>query len=375
MGGLAGGDLDLISEDDIPEDKDVSGDEDAAIDEKRPLWAEGLDDCLWDYYDRRLLNKKEVLEFQAQADEDITNRETQGDFLDEFERANGGESTDDWDSLQGEILRMEARRQREMAGFDSSDTENNSKMFFNDLDDGIMSCFLCSNVEDCDFKTGSCPFEERFMAAIDKDSNTSGYPYSGTNSHSHKGKTSKVTKKYTPPPKPKPERAIYVCIEGTVQGVCFRATTETVADKLGCTGWVKNMPKDDSTKMGDVEAFIQGTRDAVNAMIMVVKAGPTASDVMKVNVKEAAIDEDIKVFKTIYPKGKFKLVEAEKVKKALAMLGHETTVRDSNESHFKSYGDSADTFLNIAGTSVNIYNDKDLGEYFRRTVSDGISVS
>ena len=374
MGGLAGSDQELISEDDIPKDEDESVyvDEEAAIEEKRPLWAEGIDDCLWDYYQNKLLNKREILEFQAQSDNDEANKETQGDFLDEFERTNGGTTPDEWDSLQGEIMRIETRRQREILGIDDNDKENNSKVFFDDLDDGIMSCFLCANAEDCDFKASSCPFEERFMAAIEKDSGTNRYPYSGTNSHSHKGND---TKKYVAPPKPKPERAIYVCVEGKVQGVCFRNTVETISDKLGCTGWVKNMPKDDSTKMGDVEAFIQGTRAAVNAMIMVVNAGPTSSDVMKVNIKEAAINEDIKTFKTIYPKGKFKLVEAEKVKHALAMLGHETTVRDSNESHFKSYGESADTFLNISGTSVNIYNDKDLGEYFRRTVSDGISIS
>jgi acylphosphatase len=48
---------------------------------------------------------------------------------------------------------------------------------------------------------------------------------------------------------------------GHVQGVSFRANTRTQAIALGVTGWVRNLSD------GRVEAWFEGTDDAVSALI------------------------------------------------------------------------------------------------------------
>ncbi|XP_059393424.1 acylphosphatase-2-like [Carassius carassius] len=47
---------------------------------------------------------------------------------------------------------------------------------------------------------------------------------------------------------------------GNVQGVCFRMYTETEAQKLGVTGWVKN------TRQGTVVGQVQGHPEKVTEM-------------------------------------------------------------------------------------------------------------
>ncbi len=53
------------------------------------------------------------------------------------------------------------------------------------------------------------------------------------------------------------ELRLFIVFEGTVQGVGFRWTTQSLAERAGVTGWVRNM--DDGT----VEAEMQGTGHAI----------------------------------------------------------------------------------------------------------------
>lgn len=66
---------------------------------------------------------------------------------------------------------------------------------------------------------------------------------------------------------------IKIIVQGMVQGVFYRASTQKTAVQLGITGWVKNMP--DRT----VHALLQGESDAVSQMIAWCNKGPSGSRV------------------------------------------------------------------------------------------------
>jgi len=78
----------------------------------------------------------------------------------------------------------------------------------------------------------------------------------------------------------------HLIIEGLVQGVYFRATTEETAHKHGVVGWVKNNPD------GTVEAVAEGPEDSVLKLIAWCRSGPPRARVDAVNVKwEDYLDE------------------------------------------------------------------------------------
>ena len=69
-------------------------------------------------------------------------------------------------------------------------------------------------------------------------------------------------------------------ISGRVQGVGFRFYMERKARELGVTGWVRNRFD------GTVEATVQGTPEAVEAMIAAARQGPRAALVTDVKVTD-----------------------------------------------------------------------------------------
>ena len=73
-------------------------------------------------------------------------------------------------------------------------------------------------------------------------------------------------------------RAVHVAISGRVQGVGFRAWTQTQAGALGLSGWVRNL------RNGDVEAVFCGPRDAVETMLTACRAGPQLAKVERLVV-------------------------------------------------------------------------------------------
>jgi acylphosphatase len=76
--------------------------------------------------------------------------------------------------------------------------------------------------------------------------------------------------------------AVQVRVSGRVQGVAFRWEAQHAAQKLGVTGWVRNEPD------GSVLAHVEGEPDAVNDMVAWLRAGPPASRVTDVAVRDAA---------------------------------------------------------------------------------------
>ncbi len=85
----------------------------------------------------------------------------------------------------------------------------------------------------------------------------------------------------------------HIYITGRVQGVGFRHFTRKNADKLGITGWVKNLPD------GRVEAVFQGTEEDVKELISRCKKGPISSYVQDIEVSEIENTQDHRSFEVI----------------------------------------------------------------------------
>ena len=78
-------------------------------------------------------------------------------------------------------------------------------------------------------------------------------------------------------------RRVRVHISGHVQGVFFRTSCADLAERLGLSGWVRNI------EGGGVEAVFEGTESAVERMLSWCREGPPLARVDRVrSVDEAA---------------------------------------------------------------------------------------
>jgi acylphosphatase len=75
-------------------------------------------------------------------------------------------------------------------------------------------------------------------------------------------------------------KRVHVIITGKVQGVCFRAYTQDMAQVLNLTGWVRNLHG------GGVEAVFEGKEEDIEKMIAWCRRGPRLANVENVVVKE-----------------------------------------------------------------------------------------
>jgi acylphosphatase len=73
-------------------------------------------------------------------------------------------------------------------------------------------------------------------------------------------------------------KRIRVIVTGKVQGVSFRASTASEAERLGLTGWVRNLPD------GRVELEAQG--DSVEELVRWCSRGPRWASVSGVESEE-----------------------------------------------------------------------------------------
>jgi acylphosphatase len=69
-------------------------------------------------------------------------------------------------------------------------------------------------------------------------------------------------------------------IHGRVQGVWFRESMRAEAERLDVSGWVRNTPD------GAVEAVVQGSAVAIEAMLAWARTGPPLARVDRVEVNE-----------------------------------------------------------------------------------------
>ena len=68
-------------------------------------------------------------------------------------------------------------------------------------------------------------------------------------------------------------------IEGRVQGVFFRASTQDHAKRLGLNGWVRNCPD------GSVEVVAEGARSQIENLIAWCRQGPRGAQVSNVGIQ------------------------------------------------------------------------------------------
>jgi acylphosphatase len=73
-------------------------------------------------------------------------------------------------------------------------------------------------------------------------------------------------------------------VRGRVQGVFYRESMRREAERLGITGWVCNR------RDGSVEAVVQGSPDAVEAITHWARRGPEDARVIGVEISAAEGD-------------------------------------------------------------------------------------
>jgi acylphosphatase len=87
---------------------------------------------------------------------------------------------------------------------------------------------------------------------------------------------------------------VRVRIEGIVQGVFYRYSTQQKAQELEVNGWVRNLPD------GSVECLLEGDRDNVESLIRWCHHGPPGAHVEKVTTQWEEYTGNIKGFSIKY---------------------------------------------------------------------------
>lgn len=83
---------------------------------------------------------------------------------------------------------------------------------------------------------------------------------------------------------------LHAIVEGRVQGVGFRMFVVDHAQRLDVVGWVRNRWDD------TVEVTAEGERQALEALVKVLRTGPYMSEVSKLNVEWQKAQGEFKRF-------------------------------------------------------------------------------
>ena len=75
-------------------------------------------------------------------------------------------------------------------------------------------------------------------------------------------------------------KQIHVLIYGIVQGVFFRSNAKELAEKLGITGFIKNLQD------GSVEAVACGQDDKISEFLLFLKKGPEGAEVKDIKITQ-----------------------------------------------------------------------------------------
>lgn len=80
-------------------------------------------------------------------------------------------------------------------------------------------------------------------------------------------------------PTSEPQARLHAIVMGRVQGVGFRYFVLEQAVRLGVTGWVRNRWD------GNVEVAAEGTRQALDRLVVQLERGPASSAVSRVQIE------------------------------------------------------------------------------------------
>jgi acylphosphatase len=86
----------------------------------------------------------------------------------------------------------------------------------------------------------------------------------------------------------------HAIIRGRVQGVFFRMETVRAAQRIGVSGWVRNL------RDGTVEAVFEGDKTRIDAILSWCKEGPPHAHVTDVKVDFEEYTGEFKRFEVTY---------------------------------------------------------------------------
>lgn len=89
-------------------------------------------------------------------------------------------------------------------------------------------------------------------------------------------------------------KAFHAIITGRVQGVSFRYHTRHTANRLGLTGFVKNLPG------GQVEVFAQGPEAELEEFSSWLHRGPSGARVDAVESEPRDVDSSTQSFEVLF---------------------------------------------------------------------------
>lgn len=87
---------------------------------------------------------------------------------------------------------------------------------------------------------------------------------------------------------------VHITIDGRVQGVFFRASTQEKATELRLTGWVRNRDG------GTVEVVAEGGKDKLDELVKWCHIGPPGARVTRVEVRCETYIGEFKEFSIKY---------------------------------------------------------------------------
>lgn len=79
------------------------------------------------------------------------------------------------------------------------------------------------------------------------------------------------------------QAAIHFWVSGRVQGVYFRASTQSIARQLGLTGWVRNLAD------GRVEGVASGPGKALDTFVTWLHHGPDHAQVTNLQIEPETV--------------------------------------------------------------------------------------
>ena len=85
-------------------------------------------------------------------------------------------------------------------------------------------------------------------------------------------------------------KCVKVTVIGRVQGVGFRYYAQAAARRYDLVGWVRN------NYNGTVEIYAEGTEQAINGFLKVIRQGPSSSHVSKVNIHRQSCQKKFNSF-------------------------------------------------------------------------------